>query len=109
MKYDKASGLLSGVRAGMGLSVLPAFIADRESDLIRCIPPKNEDTNGVWLLTHERLRPVPRVRAVLDFLEHELPRRAWAQGWHGSEKGAVGGEVYACSFCYVYESWDQRR
>jgi len=78
MQYDTASGLLSGVRAGMGLSVLPAFIADRESDLIRCIPPKNEDTTGVWLLTHERLRHVPRVRTVLDFLANALTRLARA-------------------------------
>lgn len=74
MQYDTATGLLSGVRAGMGLSVLPAYIADREPDLIRCLPPKSDDTTGLWLLTHERLRHVPRVRLVLDFLARELTR-----------------------------------
>lgn len=74
MQYDTASGLLAGVRAGMGLTILPAFLADREPDLIRCIPPKSEDTTGLWLLTHERLRHVPRVRAVLDFLAAELTK-----------------------------------
>ena len=74
MRYDTASGLLAGVRAGMGLTVLPAFLADREADLIRCIPPKSEDTTGLWLLTHERLRHVPRVRLVLDFLAAELAK-----------------------------------
>ena len=74
MQYDSASGLLAGVRAGMGLTILPAFIADREPDLIRCIPPKREDTTGLWLLTHERLRHVPRVRLVLDFLAAELTK-----------------------------------
>lgn len=72
MQYDTASGLLAGVRAGMGLTVLPAFLADREPDLIRCIPPKTEDTTGLWLLTHERLRRVPRIRIVLDFLANAL-------------------------------------
>jgi DNA-binding transcriptional LysR family regulator len=76
MQYDTATGLLSGVRAGMGLSVLPAYIADREPDLIRCLPPKSDDTTGLWLLTHERLRHVPRVRLVLDFLARELTRLA---------------------------------
>ncbi|MGV3729333.1 MAG: LysR family transcriptional regulator [Sphingopyxis sp.] len=74
MQYDTATGLLSGVRAGMGLTVLPAYLADREADLIRCIPPKSDDTTGLWLLTHERLRHVPRVRLVLDFLAKELTK-----------------------------------
>ena len=74
MQYDTASGLLAGVRAGMGLTILPAFLADREPDLIRCIPPKAEDTTGLWLLTHERLRRVPRIRIVLDFLAAELTK-----------------------------------
>ncbi|MBE1529367.1 DNA-binding transcriptional LysR family regulator [Sphingopyxis sp. OAS728] len=74
MQYDTGSGLLAGVRAGMGLTILPAFIAEREPDLIRCIPPKVEDTTGLWLLTHERLRHVPRVRIVLDFLAAELTK-----------------------------------
>ncbi|MDO9367672.1 MAG: LysR family transcriptional regulator [Sphingopyxis sp.] len=76
MKYDTGTGLLAGVRSGMGLTILPAFIADREPDLIRCIPPKNEDTTGLWLLTHERLRHVPRVRLVLDFMAAELVKLA---------------------------------
>jgi DNA-binding transcriptional LysR family regulator len=58
----------------MGLTILPAFLADHEPDLIRCIPPKADDTTGLWLLTHERLRHVPRVRIVLDFLAGALTR-----------------------------------
>ncbi|SEH19792.1 transcriptional regulator, LysR family [Sphingopyxis sp. YR583] len=76
MKYDTGTGLLAGVRHGMGLTILPAFIAEREPGLIRCIPPKSEDTTGLWLLTHERLRHVPRVRIVLDFLAAELTKLA---------------------------------
>src|SRR3546814_19974706 len=59
MQYGSAAGLLAGVRSGMGLTILPAFLADREPDLVRCIPPKADDTTGLWLLTHARLRPVP--------------------------------------------------
>ena len=68
--------LRAAARAGAGIALLPAFIADHEPDLIRCIPPKNEDTTGLWLLTHERLRHVPRVRIVLDFLAKELTKLA---------------------------------
>jgi DNA-binding transcriptional LysR family regulator len=79
MKYDTSTGLLAGVRSGMGLTILPAFIADSEAALIRCIPPMTEDTTGLWLLTHERLRHVPRVRLVLDFLAAELTKLARSQ------------------------------
>src|SRR3546814_17459819 len=79
MQYGSAAGLRAGVRSGMGLTILPAFLADREPDLVRCIPPTADDTTGLWLLTHERLRPVPRVRTVLDFLARAQARlgRDW--------------------------------
>lgn len=74
MQYDSGAGLLAGVRSGMGLTILPAFLADREPDLIRCTPPRSEDKTSLWLLTHERLRHVPRVRLVLDFLAAALTK-----------------------------------
>lgn len=82
MRYDTSAGLLAGVRSGMGLTILPTFLADREPSLIRCIPPKEEDTSGLWLLTHERLRRVPRIRLVLDFLAGALMRLAREGGAH---------------------------
>jgi DNA-binding transcriptional LysR family regulator len=72
MHHGSATGMLSAVRAGYGLAVLPMFVAEREADLVRCLPPRNDDMAGIWLMTHERLRHAPRVRAVLDFLAREL-------------------------------------
>ena len=68
--------MLAAVRSGFGLAVLPSFVADREPDLVRCIPPIEGDPAALWLLTHERLRHTPRVRAVLDFLGERLVRLA---------------------------------
>ncbi len=76
MRHDTGAGLLAGVRAGLGLTILPSFIADREPDLVRCIPPINDDPSSLWLLTHERLRHVPRVRATMDFLAMRLSAMA---------------------------------
>ncbi|MGP1283432.1 MAG: LysR family transcriptional regulator [Parasphingopyxis sp.] len=76
MHHATATGILSAVRAGGGLAVMPSFFADRDPDLIRCLPPRRGDGSGLWLLTHERLRDVPRIRAVLDFLAKELKRLA---------------------------------
>ncbi len=76
MHHATATGILSAVRAGGGLAVMPSFFADRDPELIRCGPPREGDRSGLWLLTHERLRHVPRIRIVLDFLAKELRRLA---------------------------------
>lgn len=76
LHHSSASGLLAAVRAGAGLAVLPSFVADRDPDLVRCLPPIRTDDSELWLLTHERLRHTPRVRAVMDFLGDRLQRLA---------------------------------
>lgn len=80
MHHDTTPGLLSAVRSGIGLGVLPGFVAGNEPDLIRCLPPAPDDDRGLWLLTHERLRHVPRVRVVLDFLAERLAAMAPGPG-----------------------------
>jgi DNA-binding transcriptional LysR family regulator len=72
MQHDSSSGMLSAVRAGFGLAVLPCMVADFDPDLVRCLPPDPGNERGLWLLTHERLRRTPRIRAVLDFLYARL-------------------------------------
>lgn len=79
MHHGSPTGLLSAIRAGMGLAVLPCFVADRDPDLIRCLPPGRADPSAIWLITHERLRHVPRIRAVLDFLAARLKAKQEAR------------------------------
>jgi DNA-binding transcriptional LysR family regulator len=76
IQHSSGTGLLAAVRAGAGLAVLPSFLADRDPDLVRCLPPITGDDLGLWLLTHERLRHTPRVRAVMDFLGARLGQLA---------------------------------
>jgi DNA-binding transcriptional LysR family regulator len=76
MEHSTGSGLLAAVRAGAGLAVLPSFVADRDPELVRCLEPITGDDAVLWLLTHERLRHTPRVRAVMDFLGAALTRFA---------------------------------
>jgi len=72
MHHASSTGLLSGVRSGFGLAVLPSVVADAEPDLVRCLPPRNDHGREMWLLTHERVRHTPRVRVVIDFLYERL-------------------------------------
>ena len=72
MEYGSSSGLLAAIRSGLGMAVLPSFMADRDPDLVRVLNPTENDKSELWLLTHERLRHAPRVRAVMDFLGDRL-------------------------------------
>lgn len=72
MHHATSTGLLSGVRSGFGIAVLPCVVADAEPDLLRCLPPRPGHGRTLWLLTHERIRRTPRVRKVIDFLYDRL-------------------------------------
>lgn len=74
MHHASSAGLLTAVRSGFGIAVLPCIVADADPDLIRCIPPREDHRRLMWLLTHERVRHTPRVRVVIDFLYDRLSR-----------------------------------
>jgi DNA-binding transcriptional LysR family regulator len=74
LHYPSPNGLLAGVRSGFGIAVLPCIVADAEPDLLRCFPPREGHGRMLWLLTHDRVRHTPRVRAVIDFLYERLSR-----------------------------------
>ena len=65
-------GLLAAVRAGLGLAMLPCFLADPDPPLRRIGPLMPEMETGLWLLTHPDLRKVARVRAFLHFMAEEI-------------------------------------
>jgi DNA-binding transcriptional LysR family regulator len=72
MHHATSGGLLSGIRSGFGIAVLPCIVADADPELVRCVPPRRNHDRTLWLLTHERVRHTPRVRAVIDFLYDRL-------------------------------------
>ena len=74
MHHATSTGLLTAIRSGFGVSVLPCVVGDADPDLIRCIPPREDHARVLWLLTHERVRHEPRVRAVIDCLYDGLSK-----------------------------------
>jgi DNA-binding transcriptional LysR family regulator len=74
VQHGSSAGLLSGVRSGFGIAVLPCMVGDGDPDLIRCLPPREDHGRVLWLVTHERVRHAPRVRTVIDFLYERLKR-----------------------------------
>jgi DNA-binding transcriptional LysR family regulator len=61
------TAMIAQVRAGLGVGAVPMHVQTRDADLIFCFPVPEQWTPGVWLVTHERVRQVPRVRAFIEF------------------------------------------
>jgi DNA-binding transcriptional LysR family regulator len=68
-------GLLELAKAGIGVAALPCFLGDLAVDLVRLRDPDATMATELWLLTHDDLRRVSRIRAVLDGLAAALQRR----------------------------------
>ena len=74
MHHASAMGMMSAIRSGLGIAVLPSIVADTDPELVQCVPPKDGHKRSMWLVTHERVRHTPRVRVVIDFLYERLMR-----------------------------------
>ena len=74
MHQSSTTGLLASVRSGFGIGVLPCIVGDADPDLVRCLPPRDDHGRAMWLMTHDRVRHSPAVRAVIDFLHERLKR-----------------------------------
>ena len=74
MHHASAMGMMSAIRSGLGIAVLPCVVADADPDLVQCVPPRDGHNRTMWLVTHERVRRSPRVRTVIDFLYERLTR-----------------------------------
>jgi DNA-binding transcriptional LysR family regulator len=71
----ESSNLVAQLRAtlaGAGLCVLPAFLAREESGLVRVLPEEVSLTRSLWLIVHQDLGELARVRAVLRFIKEEV-------------------------------------
>lgn len=67
-RVDTLVSILSAIRSGMGLAVLPCYLADGDPDIIQLTDPIPELEYGLWFLMHPDLRGVVRIHALMDFL-----------------------------------------
>ncbi|HEX8046858.1 LysR family transcriptional regulator [Rhizobium sp.] len=75
---------LTATKNGLGLCVLPFFIACRHPDLQMVLPGDLDLKRHYWITCHRDLRQSPRVRTVIDFLMEAVQRNAPAFLGHGS-------------------------
>lgn len=69
LQANDAEAILQAVRAGLGKSLLPSFLASQEPGLERLSGPKPILSREMWLLVHRELRPQARIGAVISWLE----------------------------------------
>jgi DNA-binding transcriptional LysR family regulator len=60
------------VALGLGVGVLPLFLAEPRRDLRRLTEPLDEAETDLWLLTHPETRHLQRVHAVWSHLAQTL-------------------------------------
>lgn len=63
---------LKATRAGAGLCVLPAFLVGDESGLVRVLPDEVRLTRTLWLIVHQDLSGLARIKTVLRFIREEV-------------------------------------
>jgi DNA-binding transcriptional LysR family regulator len=71
----QSSNLVAQLRAtlaGAGLCVLPAFLAREEKGLVRVLAEEVSLTRSLWLIVHQDLAELARVKAVVRFVREEV-------------------------------------
>ncbi len=71
-RVDGTLGMLAGVADGLGVAVLPCYVADADPRLVRLGAPVAALEIELWLLTHPDLRRAARVRAFNDYVADAL-------------------------------------
>ncbi len=65
----------AAAKAGIGLALLPCYLGDGDTDLVRALPaPVPELAGELWIVTHADLKKTARVRAFFDTVGEGLAR-----------------------------------
>jgi DNA-binding transcriptional LysR family regulator len=68
LRVNDAEAILQAVRAGLGRSLLPCAVADRDTALRRLDGPAPAMSRELWLMIHPDLRSLARIRAVANWI-----------------------------------------
>lgn len=66
---------LVAAKAGIGLAILPCYLADSERLLRRLTPPLPELARELWIVTHRDLKETARVRAFMEAVGEGIRRQ----------------------------------
>ena len=63
---------LKATLAGAGLCVLPAFLGEQEPGLVRVLSGEVRLSRSLWLIVHQDLSALARIKAVVAFIKDEV-------------------------------------
>lgn len=69
LRHNSVPAVFTSVRNGVGVGFYSDFVAAGDPELVFCFRPPVPPAAEVWLVTDERLRHVPRIRAVMDVIK----------------------------------------
>jgi DNA-binding transcriptional LysR family regulator len=62
--------------AGAGLCILPCFLADADTRLVRLLPELVNLTRSFWMIVHSDMRDLARIRVTGEFIAEAVHREA---------------------------------
>jgi DNA-binding transcriptional LysR family regulator len=68
LRTDSHPAQIAAARAGVGIAVAQVPVGAADPRLVRLLPETEVAVLETWIVTHENLARVPRVRAVFDSL-----------------------------------------
>lgn len=89
IRANDVTTLLACLNHNMGVTMLPCYIGDTATELVRLDLPIAPSTWGVWVLSHVDLRATARVRACREFLvdiierQHDVIGGLQSRYWRG--------------------------
>ena len=92
LRLNTPDAMLEGVRAGVGIGMLPCHMGDVTPGVRRIPPYRAEGFLDLWLLTHADLRKTAKVRAFMNFMaEAILPHKDLIEGRRPPQFSSGGG------------------
>lgn len=95
IRVNTVYGMLAAARAGLGMSVLPCYLGEKDARLRRIGGTIPSMATDLWILTHPELRKTERVRAFSDHVAGYARKSCFGvveQGaaWRNAGTGGAG-------------------
>lgn len=69
------------IKSGLGLGILPAFMVSKGDGVVPVLEKEVRLTRSFWISVHQDIRALPRIRAVLAFLDGLVKSPTNRQAW----------------------------
>ncbi|MFG1249643.1 MULTISPECIES: LysR family transcriptional regulator [unclassified Xanthobacter] len=90
-RVNTVLGLAEAAAAGIGLALLPCFIAAVTPGLVQLMGRQSELESGLWLLTHPDIKATARVRTFMEHAGREIGKlRGRIEGIEDQPAAAAG-------------------